>query len=92
MAITRRQKEVIDFLSNFTQQNGYSPSYEEIAIGLGLSSLATVHKHVTNLQKQGPPTARAQPQPVHRCPPLTAPPSAASTASPCSVASRRSPC
>jgi repressor LexA len=37
MAITRRQKEVIDFLSGFTQKNGYSPSYEEIASGLGLS-------------------------------------------------------
>jgi repressor LexA len=53
MAITRRQKEVLDFLSSFTQKNGYSPSYEEIASGLGLSSLATVHKHVTNLQNKG---------------------------------------
>ena len=53
MAITRRQKEVIDFLSSFTLKNGYSPSYEEIASGLGLSSLATVHKHVTNLQTKG---------------------------------------
>jgi repressor LexA len=53
MAITRRQKEVIDFLSSFTQKNGYSPSYEEIAAGLGLSSLATVHKHITNLQTKG---------------------------------------
>ena len=53
MAITRRQKEVIDFLSTFTQKNGYSPSYEEIAAGLGLSSLATVHKHITNLQSKG---------------------------------------
>jgi repressor LexA len=53
MAITRRQKEVIDFLTSFTQKNGYSPSYEEIASGLGLSSLATVHKHVTNLQNKG---------------------------------------
>ena len=53
MAITRRQKEVIDFLSNFTQKNGFSPSYEEIAHGLGLTSLATVHKHVTNLQNKG---------------------------------------
>lgn len=53
MAITRRQKEVIDFLSTFTSRNGYSPSYEEIAAGLGLSSLATVHKHVTNLQNKG---------------------------------------
>ena len=53
MAITRRQKEVLDFLSSFTQKNGYSPSYEEIASGLGLSSLATVHKHITNLQNKG---------------------------------------
>ena len=53
MAITRRQKEVIDFLSSFTTKNGYSPSYEEIAAGLGLNSLATVHKHVTNLQTKG---------------------------------------
>ncbi len=53
MAITRRQKEVLDFLSSFTSRNGYSPSYEEIAAGLGLSSLATVHKHVTNLQTKG---------------------------------------
>ena len=53
MAITRRQKEVLDFLSSFTAKNGYSPSFEEIAQGLGLSSLATVHKHVTNLQTKG---------------------------------------
>src|SRR3984885_14265926 len=53
MAITRRQKEVLDFLSSFTSRHGYSPSYEEMAAGLGLSSLATVHKHVTNLQNKG---------------------------------------
>ncbi len=53
MAITRRQKEVLDFLAGFTSRNGYSPSYEEIAAGLGLNSLATVHKHVTNLQSKG---------------------------------------
>jgi len=43
----------MDFLSSFTSKNGYSPSYEEIAAGLGLNSLATVHKHVTNLQTKG---------------------------------------
>ena len=53
MAITRRQKEVLDFLSGFTLRNGDSPSDEEIAAGLGLNSLATVHKHVTNLQSKG---------------------------------------
>lgn len=53
MAITRRQKEVLDFISSFTQRSGYSPSYDEIAHGLGLRSLATVHKHITNLHNKG---------------------------------------
>ncbi|MFY9746203.1 MAG: hypothetical protein WAK25_07955 [Acidobacteriaceae bacterium] len=53
MAITRRQKEVLDFISGFVQKNGYSPSFEEIARGLDLRSLATVHKHITNLQNKG---------------------------------------
>src|SRR5256712_5313980 len=53
MAITRRQRQVYDYISEFVQKHGYSPSFEEIAKGLGLSSLATVHKHVSNLQKKG---------------------------------------
>lgn len=53
MAITRRQKEVVDFLEAFVEENGYSPSFEEIAGGLGLRSVATVHKHITNLEKKG---------------------------------------
>lgn len=52
MALTRRQKEVMDFLSRFISENGYSPSYEEIASGLGLASLATVHKHVQALESK----------------------------------------
>jgi len=50
MALTRRQKQVYDFISNFVDKNGYSPSFEEIAEGMGLSSLATVHKHISNLE------------------------------------------
>ncbi len=50
MALTRRQKEVMEFLSTFIDKNGYSPSYEEIAAGLDLASLATVHKHVQALE------------------------------------------
>jgi repressor LexA len=53
MALTRRQKELYDFLLNFVDKNGYSPSFEEIAEGMGLSSLATVHKHITNLEQKG---------------------------------------
>jgi repressor LexA len=53
MAITKRQREVYDFIHDFVQQHGYSPSFEEIGGGLGLSSLATVHKHVSNLERKG---------------------------------------
>jgi repressor LexA len=53
MAITRRQRQVYDFISEFVQRNGYSPSFEEIGQGLELSSLATVHKHISNLEKKG---------------------------------------
>jgi repressor LexA len=53
MAITRRQRQVYDFISEFVQKNGYSPSFEEIGQGLELSSLATVHKHISNLEKKG---------------------------------------
>jgi repressor LexA len=53
MALTRRQKELYDFLLNFVDQHGYSPSFEEIAEGMGLNSLATVHKHITNLEQKG---------------------------------------
>ena len=49
MALTRRQKQVLDVIANFVDENGYSPSYEEIAHGLNLASLATVHKHISAL-------------------------------------------
>ena len=50
MALTKRQKEVLDFIANFVDENGYCPSYEEIAGGLDLASLATVHKHISMLE------------------------------------------
>jgi repressor LexA len=53
MALTRRQKQVYDFLAGFVEERGYSPSFEEIGEGLGLSSLATVHKHISNLEQKG---------------------------------------
>ncbi|HXP46178.1 MAG TPA: transcriptional repressor LexA [Terriglobales bacterium] len=53
MAITKRQREIYDFIAGFVAERGYSPSFEEIGDGTGLSSLATVHKHVTNLEKKG---------------------------------------
>src|SRR3954466_7953740 len=53
MAITRRQREVYDFISRFVTENGYSPSFDEIGQGLKLNSLATVHKHISNLERKG---------------------------------------
>lgn len=50
MALTKRQKEFLDFLAGFLEKKGYSPSYEEIAEGLDLASLATVHKHIMALE------------------------------------------
>ena len=50
MALTKRQKQVLDFIAAFVDDNGYCPSYEEIAGGLGLASLATVHKHISVLE------------------------------------------
>jgi repressor LexA len=52
MAITRRQKEVLDFIAAYQVENGYSPSYEEIARGLNLTSIATIHKHISALEKK----------------------------------------
>src|SRR5438067_1591008 len=53
MAITKRQHQVYEFIRRFVEERGYSPSFEEIGRGLRLSSLATVHKHVSNLEKKG---------------------------------------
>jgi len=53
MALTKRQKEVLDYLVAFETKHGYAPSFEEIGKGLKLTSLATVHKHITTLEKKG---------------------------------------
>lgn len=50
MPLTKRQKDVLDFISVYVQERGYSPSYEEMADGLSLASVATVHKHVSALE------------------------------------------
>ena len=50
MALTRRQRELMEFLTGFIEKHGYNPSYDEIAAGLGLASLATVHKHIQALE------------------------------------------
>jgi repressor LexA len=53
MALTRRQKQIYDYVCEFVERRGYSPSLEEIGRRFGLSSVATVHKHVTHLVSKG---------------------------------------
>src|SRR5262249_41366908 len=53
MTLTKRQKEVLNYLVAFHNKNGYSPSFEEIGRSLKLTSLATVHKHLSTLEKKG---------------------------------------
>jgi repressor LexA len=53
MILTRRQKEVWDYLENYIATHGYAPTLEEIGAHFGLSSLATVHKHLSNLERKG---------------------------------------
>lgn len=55
VAITlyRRQKEIIEFISQYIQKNATSPTLQEIANAMGLSSLATVHEHIQTLVRKG---------------------------------------
>jgi len=53
MPLTKRQKEILDYLQESLAENGYAPSFEEIASHFGFASLATVHEHLENLRKKG---------------------------------------
>ena len=53
MFLTKRQKELFDFLDGYLAEHGYAPTLEEIGTRFNLSSLATVHKHLTNLEQKG---------------------------------------
>lgn len=53
MPLTKRQKEILDFLHAFVEEHGYAPSFEEIARQFNYSSLATVHEHLENLRGKG---------------------------------------
>jgi repressor LexA len=53
MALTQRQRRVLDYIARFMEDRGHCPSYEEIGKGLSLSSPATIHKHICTLQKKG---------------------------------------
>ncbi len=51
--LTKKQLAVLNFLEDFTEENGYSPSYREIMTGLGLSSVSAVAEHIDNLVSKG---------------------------------------
>ena len=53
MAMTKRQKEILSYLELHIRDHGYAPSFEEIAEHFGFQSLATVHEHLTNLERKG---------------------------------------
>ncbi len=53
MPLTRRQREILDYLNGYLEANEYAPSFEEIARHFNYNSLATVHEHLTNLERKG---------------------------------------
>jgi len=53
MPLTKRQSEILNYLQTHIREHGYAPSFEEIAEHFGFQSLATVHEHLTNLQRKG---------------------------------------
>ncbi|HET9065953.1 MAG TPA: transcriptional repressor LexA [Gemmatimonadales bacterium] len=53
MPLTRKQREILDFLTQAIDRQGFAPSFEEIAEEFGYQSLATVHEHLTNLERKG---------------------------------------
>lgn len=53
VTLYRRQKQILDFLKQYIDKYGYSPTLTEISEAMGLSSLATVHEHLQNLAQKG---------------------------------------
>lgn len=53
VVLYKRQKQILDFLSQYIQKNGYSPTLQQIANALGVHSLATVHEHLLAMAKKG---------------------------------------
>lgn len=53
VTLYKRQRQIIEFISQYIQKNGYSPTLQDIANAIGVSSLATVHEHLQALEKKG---------------------------------------
>lgn len=52
VTLYKKQKQILDFISQYIQINGYSPTLQEIADSMNLSSLATVHEHLQALERK----------------------------------------
>ena len=53
MPLTKRQRQILDYLTIYVAEHGYAPSFEEIAAQFSYNSLATVHEHLSNLERKG---------------------------------------
>lgn len=53
VTLYRRQRQIVDFIGQYIQKNSYSPTLQEIADAIGVSSLATVHEHLQALSQKG---------------------------------------
>src|SRR5687767_15889127 len=53
MDLTKRQKEIFDFIRKYAEKTGYPPTVREIGKAVGLHSSSTVHAHLANLEKIG---------------------------------------
>lgn len=53
LKVTKKQKAILDFIEDYTDENGVSPSYREIAAGVGLKSVSSVAEHIDNLVALG---------------------------------------
>ena len=53
MDLTKRQKEIFDFIRRYASRYGYPPTVREIGKAVGLHSSSTVHAHLANLEKVG---------------------------------------
>jgi repressor LexA len=53
MPLTKRQRQILDYLNGYSVEHGYAPSFEEIADQFNYNSLATVHEHLSNLERKG---------------------------------------
>lgn len=51
--LTKRQKQLLDYLEDYIQRHGFAPTLDETGRHFGLASLATVHKHLSNLEQKG---------------------------------------